>query len=169
MSAAASVRVNRAQIRAMSMPVETDSDSSVPVPGDELVLRRGGRDRVEQSVLALDQPVEAELRGSAQQRPAALAQEISVLRELVMLPEVLAQPDAAHHPDRPGRVAVAHADRQRPAPHVGVVVRDPAARVVELPGDVRAVVGQPFDQLDQRLVARRRARPARRPSSSSGD
>ena len=48
---------------------------------------------------------------------------------------------------------MAHADRQRPAPHVGVVVGDPAAGPVQGARHLRALLGEPVQQVEQRLVA----------------
>ena len=97
----------------------------------EIVLGGEGRAGCELAVLALDQPIEAELRGRFHQRVGPRAEKLAIAGERVVLPEMLAEPRAAHLPVGPGRRPLPEVpDRRGLAPDVHVVVRDPAAASV---------------------------------------
>ena len=111
-----------------------------------------------------DEPVERELGGAAQERPAGVAQPGSVARERVVLPQVHRVPGRAHRPVGPLRVALAPVpDRGGLPPQVGVVVRHPAPRPVVDPRGLAAVSRELGDHPQHRLVALGEVRHLRRP------
>ena len=95
---------------------------------DHVVGRRGAHEDLAARRLAPD--VDGDLRNRAFPAIAllgvALAEKLFVAAVLVMPPKVLAQPGAAGRPD----AVIGVIDGSRTPPEVGVVVRDPAGRIV---------------------------------------
>ena len=106
----------------------------------------------------LDQRVEEELRRPLEQRIDRL-QVGAVAVVLVALEENDRQPGAAGWPQAPLRPV----DRRRRPPQIGVVMRDPAAGAVHLPGRSRPGDRQILDQRRHRIHRLLEVRGERRP------
>src|SRR5262245_61308017 len=95
-----------------------------------------------------NQVIQKELCGLFHQRVGAAREKLTIASEVVMLPEVQAQPGAAHRPNA-GTHTV---DRHGVSPNVRVVMNHKAARAIESPGHVPAILTRSFDQIEERLV-----------------
>jgi len=127
---------------------------------DEGVLGTGGGSADQApGVRVLDQVVQEEQAGLAEDGERPVPEECGVARELPVVEEVPGGPRAAERPHPPHGLADGH----REPPRVGSVVSDPPPGAVQLPGRLPASLPDPVHQVEEGLVALRQVRDLRRP------
>ncbi|MNC26098.1 hypothetical protein D3C75_742160 [compost metagenome] len=140
------------------------ADRSRPLRRAEFMLRRGGWRGNQPSLPVVLQPTKGEARRFLHNGISEAAKIVFIPAEGVMLPQMLGQPDAAHRPECPGRIAFpVMAGRGRMPPDVGIVMSRPAAGPVVYGSSPRAVLREPADQRQQRLMAFSQVADLRRP------